>query len=317
MKAIKTNQALAAMVLALVLTGCSGGNEPLKELADVYAQIGENEQKYAEEYRALYSLPRSEQEAALQKLNAQNEEWKADNERFAEKAIELAEKLKDAEIPCSSSEAMGLTIEKAVFETVNAQSNVANIVIAVYCQEPASKPYCFMQDAEGNLLWKIPATWSNGKFTINFRLTRDVEKTRIYGKLAKILVVTEAEYMANATGSNTGNATDDKTVTDVDPEPAYEGGDSSSSSIQGSGEIKVGANLAGALRNASNVTYEYNADSGIWATIGNIAIVIDEDQLNQQGIDFIRTILSDIEPNIAFKPEYVKPNATIQQIEAQ
>lgn len=54
-----------------------------------------------------------------------------------------------------------------------------------------------------------------------------------------------------------------------------------------------------------------------WATIGNVAIVIDEDQLSQTGIDFIASIPSDIAPNIAFKPEYVKPDAKILQIEAQ
>ena len=71
------------------------------------------------------------------------------------------------------------------------------------------------------------------------------------------------------------------------------------------------------LQSATKVTYEYNADSGIWATIGNVAIVIDEGQLTQQGIEFIATILSDIAPDIAFKPEYVKPDAKILSIEKQ
>lgn len=87
------------------------------------------------------------------------------------------------------------------------------------------------------------------------------------------------------------------------------------STNEGDNEIKVDANLANALRSASHVTYEYNADSGIWAIIGNVAIVIDEDQLNQKGIDFLNTIYSDIAPDIAFKPEYVKPDAKIKKIE--
>lgn len=47
----------------------------------------------------------------------------------------------------------------------------------------------------------------------------------------------------------------------------------------------------------------------------NIAIVIDEDQLTPQGTKFINSLTSDIEPNIDFKPEYVKPTAVIKHIE--
>lgn len=49
----------------------------------------------------------------------------------------------------------------------------------------------------------------------------------------------------------------------------------------------------------------------------NIAIVIDEDHLSPQGTKFINSLTSDIQPNIDFKPEYVKPDAVIKQIEAQ
>ena len=48
----------------------------------------------------------------------------------------------------------------------------------------------------------------------------------------------------------------------------------------------------------------------------NIAIVIDEDQLTPEGTKFINSQTSDIEPNIDFKPEYVKPDAVVKHIEA-
>lgn len=87
---------------------------------------------------------------------------------------------------------------------------------------------------------------------------------------------------------------------------------------QASGEvIKKGDNLRAVLTAASKVTYDYDADSGIWANIGNLSIVIDEDQLTPEGFDFIAAILSDIAPDIDFKPEYVKPDATVQRIEVQ
>ena len=85
------------------------------------------------------------------------------------------------------------------------------------------------------------------------------------------------------------------------------------------GEVKIekGANLVAVLRGSKGVTYEYNADSGIWAHVGNVSIIIDEDQLNAKGIEFINSILSDIEPNLAFSPDYLKPDAKILQIEKE
>lgn len=91
--------------------------------------------------------------------------------------------------------------------------------------------------------------------------------------------------------------------------------DTVDSATQDDAEIKKGANIVAVLRAAKDVSYEYNADSGIWAHIGNVSIIIDEDQLNQKGIEFMSTIYSDIEPNLQFSPDYVKPDAKILTIE--
>ena len=102
-------------------------------------------------------------------------------------------------------------------------------------------------------------------------------------------------------------------------EPANEGSNGSSAAGEAAPEdgVKVakGMPLADTLRKLGNVTYDYNADSGIWASAGTIAIVIDEDQLTPQGTKFINSLTSDIEPNIDFKPEYVKPDAVVKHIE--
>lgn len=67
-------------------------------------------------------------------------------------------------------------------------------------------------------------------------------------------------------------------------EPANEGSNESSATGEAAPAdgVKVvkGMPLADTLRKLRNVTYEYNADSGIWANAGNIAIVIDEDELS-------------------------------------
>ena len=121
-------------------------------------------------------------------------------------------------------------------------------------------------------------------------------------------------------GSNTKAMAETTTVIESVAEPAYQGNDESKEvEAATAGEVKIekGANLVAVLRGSKGVTYEYNADSGIWAYVGNVSIIIDEDQLNAKGIEFINSILSDIEPNLAFSPDYLKPDAKILQIEKE
>lgn len=120
--------------------------------------------------------------------------------------------------------------------------------------------------------------------------------------------------------SNTKAMAETTTVIESVAEPVYQGNDESKEvEAATTGEVKIekGANLVAVLRGSKGVTYEYNADSGIWAHVGNVSIIIDEDQLNAKGIEFINSILSDIEPNLAFSPDYLKPDAKILQIEKE
>lgn len=303
------------MMLSMAFAGCSGSGEPLEALADVYAEMADNDSSVGEAFQAVYKAGRNEQQALHEKAVSLAEEMKAKNEKLAEKASELGAKLHGTAIECRASEAMGTEISKAVFTTVNAQDRICNIVVTISCAEPSSQPYCLMMDKDGNLLWKTPGTYNNSAIKVNFRITRNKEQAEVYGKLNHIMIVTQAEYAAGVAGTSGAPAADADA-----PEATYQGDDATGniqSAQTAAGEIKVGANLRAALESATKVTYEYNADSGIWANVGSVAIVINEDQLTQQGIDFIAAILSDIVPDIAFKPEYVKPDATIQQIEAQ
>lgn len=314
-----------AFVLCMITAGCSGSGEPLKELAEVYAEMADNNQEVADAMQAVYKAGRDEQQSLHEKAIRLSEEKKSDNERLAKKAEEIGAKLQGAEIECKSSDALAIEIQGAVFSTVNAQDKVCNIVIKISCSQPSSDTYCLMMDKDDNLLWKTPARYSDGVLAVNFRLTSQNNKAKetdlIYGKLNHIVVVTQSEYNAGSVGATAQNTeTESETETEPEPEPAYQGDDTSDnlqSAQTADGEIKVGGNLKAALVSALKVTYEYNADSGIWAAIGNVAIVINEDQLTQQGIDFIAAIPSDIASDIAFKPEYVKPDAKILSIEAQ
>lgn len=79
--------------------------------------------------------------------------------------------------------------------------------------------------------------------------------------------------------------------------------------------VTVGAPLAETLRKMKGVNYSYSADNGVFAEIDGYGIPIPEEDMTKAGTDFINAILSDIDPNIAFKPDFIKPSAKIKDFE--
>lgn len=79
--------------------------------------------------------------------------------------------------------------------------------------------------------------------------------------------------------------------------------------------VTVGAPLAETLRKMKSVNYSYSADNGVYAEIDGYGIPISDEDMTKAGTDFINALLSDIEPNIAFKPEFIKPSAKIKGFE--
>lgn len=300
---MKTKILFCALASMGILCSCGGGKSKLAEIAEAYTQIGVNNEKYAEGYRALYEMPKDKQEAELNALNSKNEKWQAENESLAKKTEKLASDLLGTDFPCSATENSGITVKSARFTTASSDGKVANFVITVDFEGQLNgKPYFSLMAGDQSVYRSLGSLKDNGQLSVNFRINL---------KNARTFAAVEAMRIEVEVNGSIGQEVQQQTET----EPVYQG-DGDGNAIQNAGNgIVVGANLANILRNASNVTYEYNADSGIWATIGNVAIIIDEDQLNQSGIDFISGIESDIAPDIAFKPEYVKADARINQIE--
>lgn len=79
--------------------------------------------------------------------------------------------------------------------------------------------------------------------------------------------------------------------------------------------IAVGEPLAETLRKAKGVTFEYNADYGVACNIGKVYISIPDEDITKAGLDYVNSLTSDIEPNLDFKLEYIKPSAKIKDFE--
>lgn len=57
----------AIAMLCGLFTGCSGSSEPLKGLAEVYAEIADNNQEVADAMQAVYKAGRDEQQSLHEK----------------------------------------------------------------------------------------------------------------------------------------------------------------------------------------------------------------------------------------------------------
>ena len=129
---------------------------------------------------------------------------------------------------------------------------------------------------------------------------------------------------ANASQQDSVAATDSVTTNDSvatdSLNTAKQAGETTEQTIQAkpnakSTTITVGAPLAETLKKAKGVTFDYNADFGVSAVIGNVIINIPDEDITKDGLDFVSAILADIEPNIDFKISYIKPSAKIKDFD--
>lgn len=281
-----------------------------------------NVNAFGEVYRASGAEQKSLQEKAV----SLSKEMDNKNEALANKAAELGAQLQGTEIPCEVSTDLGFTVDRAFFATVNAQPNLANIMIEANVAGNANKTqYILMVDGHGDILNRMMGTCSENTIRINFRITTDKgsNTARNYGAVRSLKIVSEAEYKglkteSDADSSEAVNADDNN---EVIPEATYSGENEPSNtaeSIMVNGvTISKGANLVETLKKFKNITWDYNADFGVTATVENVWLVIEETDLTQAGQDIINAIPSDMENNIKFSVEYIKPSAKIGQFEAQ
>ncbi len=319
---------LSSLICSILIASCSGtSSTKLSELCDIYAEIADNNAKSIEAFQKVYSADRAEQEELQAKAEAIAKDVNAKNEKLTNKAKELGETLLNSKIPCEVGNGLSFKVDQAIFTTVQANPNLANIVItAIPDGDSSGKQYVLMLDSNGDVLNRTVGLSSDGKITVNFRITTDKGSgiARAYGAVRMLKFVTESEYKTgNAPQGETEQNTTDNNVYEngnSEPEPTYNGNGSISSSddvIVDGVTIRKGAPLAETLRKFKKITWDYNADFGVTATVGNVWITIDDSDLTPKGHGIINAIPSDMENDITFSVDYIKPTAKITQFESQ
>ena len=192
-------------------TSCSSESSrkgPMYNLSIIYAEMAQNKQKISEAFQEVYSAPRDQQQALHQKAVTLSEEIKEKNDELVAKAKQEGEQLQGAEIACETSAQLDYKVDKAVFSTVQAQEDLANIVVKVTTQgTPSQKPYFLFVDNTGRVVQKNIGIISGDKISVNFRITtnKGAAVANSYAATEKLVIVTAEEYKKGAVAA-TGDA---------------------------------------------------------------------------------------------------------------
>ncbi len=305
---------LLALSVGILLASCSnssGTSGVLSELTDVFV---EKAQKVMElnEYAQKVSetKDRDEQNKLSQNLVEMSSQFVADEEALAEKAKAIGEKLVGTPIEVVASEGSSIKFSDGVIAEAYA-GKFANIVIKAKSSQPVPNFLkCQLVDDEGNVVNVITsgATEDGIRIVIHFAIPpKCTEETVKYlqglGRMTKIVVLTGDAAAAPEA--------------EAEPEPAYEDGsdgDDAEGFVYNGVEVKVGAPLAETLRKLNIKSFDYNLDYGVTCNIGERTLVIEEDDINDKGMEVINAIVSDMENNIPFSIDCIKPSAKIKEI---
>ena len=297
---------LSVLVVLLLASSCGGSSSrPFAKVADIYKQMGEIIESTRGQMPEPLS-PKSEKKEAEEKLIKALKTIEA----LKVRAKEAGEQSVGKTIPCvltGLDDNDGLRVGDATITKFVGGNGCRFELEAPLTGDYQGKVAAWLSNGKERLL-RINAFIKNGAVLMNFTLGADVKKATAIASATEIEIAVTQEPIA---------------VVEPEPEPesAYIG-ETEAAEIKGAVmvdgvQIAKGMPLAETLGKLKHVSYEYNADSGIWASTGNVAIVIDEEQLSPAGVEFMKGILSDIAPDIAFKPEYVKADAVILDVQPQ
>lgn len=292
-------------------SSCSSNSGVLSELTDVFVEKAQKLMainEFAQKINETKDL--DEKDKLSQDMIEMNRQYLEDEQALAEKAKTIGEKLVGTPIEVVASEGSSITFSDGVISDVSA-GKFANIVIKAKPSQPVPDFLkCQLVDDEGNVVDEVTSGARDGiTIVIHFALpNKCTEETVKYlqglGRMTKIVVLA-------------GDAAAPASDAEPEPEPAYEGGnegDGAESFVYNGVEVKIGAPLAETLRKLNIKNFDYNLDYGVTCNIGERTLVIEKDDINDKGMKVIDAIISDMENNISFSIDYIKPSAKIKEI---
>lgn len=307
----------AVVVLSVgLLAGCSGGSsKPFKSLADVYAEIGTNNKKVTDFTQSLNNKSLEERTSGQADALELMQEVTEQNKALLAKAREEADKMAGSKVKCEATGATGISNPEAVVEKVAPSAFMASVWVKVsYQGTPATKLGFVLQDANDKVIFRNMAANHEGYMLCNFNITatKDPEAAKMMAEVVKITIVSEEEFHSGNIGTAATEAQDGPAV--VEKSDISSGADAS---ILDGSAIKEGLPLAETIRKAGKVSWDYGVDNGLYCNFGKVSLVIGDDDITAEGLDKLNALVSDINVDIDFSADYIKPSAKIRYFEIQ
>lgn len=127
--------------------------------------------------------------------------------------------------------------------------------------------------------------------------------------LGKVIFNSTGQYPMDAVSHNYRFVLDNVAITE--PPVAKTSGEEVDPSILDGSAIKAGLPLAETIRKAGKVIWSYGVDNGLYCSFGKVSLVIPDSAITKAGLAKLDALTSDINPDIDFSVNYLKPDAKI------
>lgn len=329
----KLMSALTVGVAMFLMSSCGSDTKsgPFGEVAELYAQIADNNVKMMEKLNEMNSVKGGISESAQKAASALMKSTLDKNKALSEKAKALAEAMNGMAVEAEASEASGLQVDGGTVRLLEASDNGVRFVVEIPYEGVTERPvYCLLLDGECNVVSRTLAGLVDGKVAVNLNAWSSNEKDaafnrNVIAKVAKIQIVAKHEYEKGAVSSAPSEDEEQaEELIEADGE-MIDGPDTTLGEMAGDGEVVTvdgvqiakGLPLVETLKKlpASKLSWGYSEDYGLGVVVGNVWILIPDEQVTKKGMEIIDNY--DGMDDIQFALDYISPNAKIEEFQIQ
>ena len=317
----------------IVLSGCGSDTKsgPFAEVAELYAKMSDNvaemKTKIAEINSVKGGISESAQKAAGELMKSTIEK----NEALSEKAKALAEAMQGMAVEAGASEASGLQIDGGTVQRVLTNKSAARIILSIpYSGVPAEELLpCFLLDKDNVVLSRSISRVTGDNISMTLLISGSNEKDAKYNreviaKLTKIMIVSRQEYERGEIFTAAPKAEAEAKETVATDGGMVDGPDTTMGDMAGEGDvatvngvkIAVGMPLVETLKKVGgNLSWGYSEDYGLGVVVGNVWILIPDEQVTAKGMEIIDNY--DGMDDLQFSIDYISPKAKIEEMQIQ
>lgn len=325
--------ALIAGIAMFMMSGCSSDTKsgPFAEVAELYAKMSDNVVEMNTKIAEINSVKGGISESAQKAVGKLMKSTIEKNEALSEKAKALAEAMQGMAVEAGASEASGLQIDGGTVQRVLTNKSAARIILSIpYSGVPAEELLpCFLLDKDNVVLSRSISRVTGDNISMTLLISGSNEKDakynrKVIAKLTKIMIVSRQEYDSGKIFTAAPKAEGEADETVVADGEMVDGPDTTMGDMAGEGDVATvnGVKIAAGMplvetlkKVGANLNWAYNEDYGLSVTVGNVWILIPDEQVTKKGMEIIDNY--DGFDDLQFSLDYISPKAKIEEMQIQ